>query len=324
MSKSFNIAWIIPKRLGDAIFITPSIRLVYHNIPNPTIDIITFTDLSNEVFMFSPYINEALCNPSDKTLQSRQGYYNRVVCSSKITLGYHCIKQLFTLSYCLGFTGLTYTEKHCVASFLYSTKEAFQIDEKKDDFSYDLFPQEIHFNSVRTKINENAELAKYRVKIGFHVGCHGIAKKSFWSVPKHKKIWNYSQCLEFCRMVEKRISNCALIVTGTQSEARIAKKLENDCKSVFNWVGKTSVLELAALMGSLDIYICPDTGPMHVACATEVPVIGIFGSTDPNETGPYPGRKNFTILKKNCMSQIQPDEVVDALHDMLGMEIDKK
>jgi len=40
------------------------------------------------------------------------------------------------------------------------------------------------------------------------------------------------------------------------------------------------------LQGS-DLVISPDTGPLHMARAMEVPVVGLFGFTNPRRSGPY-------------------------------------
>ena len=50
--------------------------------------------------------------------------------------------------------------------------------------------------------------------------------------------------------------------------------------------GQTSVGELIALLSLCDGFVGNDSGPMHVAGALGVPTVGIFGSTNPNRTGP--------------------------------------
>ena len=48
-----------------------------------------------------------------------------------------------------------------------------------------------------------------------------------------------------------------------------------------------SISELVALMRRARIFVGGDTGPMHLAAALGVPVVGIFGPTDPARNGPY-------------------------------------
>ena len=48
-----------------------------------------------------------------------------------------------------------------------------------------------------------------------------------------------------------------------------------------------SVTELIALTRRARIFIGGDTGPLHLAAALRVPVVAIFGPTDPARNGPY-------------------------------------
>jgi heptosyltransferase-1 len=59
------------------------------------------------------------------------------------------------------------------------------------------------------------------------------------------------------------------------------------------------------------LFIGGDTGPLHLAAALQVPVVAIFGPTDPARNGPYGTR---SIVLRNPVSPTtharkpQPDE----------------
>src|SRR3954468_10510502 len=55
-----------------------------------------------------------------------------------------------------------------------------------------------------------------------------------------------------------------------------------------NLTGNTSLVSLPALIKRADWVIANDSGPMHLAAALGVRVMGIFGPTDPRLFGPYP------------------------------------
>lgn len=55
-----------------------------------------------------------------------------------------------------------------------------------------------------------------------------------------------------------------------------------------NLTGNTSLVSLPALIKRADWVIANDSGPMHLAAALGVKVLGIFGPTDPRLFGPYP------------------------------------
>jgi ADP-heptose:LPS heptosyltransferase len=57
--------------------------------------------------------------------------------------------------------------------------------------------------------------------------------------------------------------------------------------SPLDFVGKLSIRETASVIGKCSLFVSNDTGLMHVAVALGVPVVVIFGPTDPRRTGPY-------------------------------------
>ncbi len=54
-------------------------------------------------------------------------------------------------------------------------------------------------------------------------------------------------------------------------------------------VGKTTLKRLLALISRSAALLAPDTGPVHLAVAAGVPVIGLYCHSNPRRTGPYGG-----------------------------------
>jgi heptosyltransferase II len=59
----------------------------------------------------------------------------------------------------------------------------------------------------------------------------------------------------------------------------IARTLQAQGTEVLNLKGRTSLRELAAVIGHLDLLITNDSAPMHLAVALQTPVIALFGPT---------------------------------------------
>lgn len=76
------------------------------------------------------------------------------------------------------------------------------------------------------------------------------------------------------------------------------------------------LLPVAALMKRAKAFIGIDSGAMHLAASLEVPVIALFAPTDPLQVGPFPLSKN-TVIKKNNMSDITPQEVIASIKFLL-------
>jgi heptosyltransferase I len=92
---------------------------------------------------------------------------------------------------------------------------------------------------------------------------------------------------------------------------------------------KGSLTELIALTRRASLFVGGDTGPLHLASALRVPVVGIYGPTDPARNGPYGTRsivlRNAESLTSHArraeadggMLGISSDEVIKAAHKLL-------
>jgi heptosyltransferase-1 len=93
---------------------------------------------------------------------------------------------------------------------------------------------------------------------------------------------------------------------------------------------KCSITELIALTRRARLFIGGDTGPLHLAAALQVPVVAIFGPTDPARTGPY-GTRSVVLRNPGSptsharrsapdegMLEISAEAVVDAANTVLG------
>ncbi len=88
------------------------------------------------------------------------------------------------------------------------------------------------------------------------------------------------------------------VIIASPADAAIADTVtsfSND--KAINLAGKTSLMELVALIARSEFFICNDTGPMHIAAALNIPVFAIFGPANPTRTGPY--GNGHTIIQED-------------------------
>lgn len=119
---------------------------------------------------------------------------------------------------------------------------------------------------------------------------------------------------------------------GSPAERRIGDELkERVAAPCRNRVGETSIAGLVEELRTCDALLTNDTGTMHLAAATGIPVVAIFGSTEPSWTGPL-GPDHRVIREKvdcspcfqrecpidfRCMLRIEPERVARELEDLL-------
>jgi len=76
-------------------------------------------------------------------------------------------------------------------------------------------------------------------------------------------------------------------IVGTAKEAPLGEQLARNFNGkVENLCGKTSLPELITELKGCTLLLTNDTGTMHLADLLGVPVVAIFGSTEPTLTGP--------------------------------------
>ena len=84
--------------------------------------------------------------------------------------------------------------------------------------------------------------------------------------------------------VEKRQAHIVLL--GAPVDMPVANDFLRAFPDAENRVGKTTLAEFMAALGSANLVFCNDSGAMHVASALGTPTVVIFGSTEPQLTGP--------------------------------------
>jgi heptosyltransferase I len=62
-----------------------------------------------------------------------------------------------------------------------------------------------------------------------------------------------------------------------------------------------SISELIALTRRARLFIGGDTGPMHLAAALKIPVVAIFGPTNPARNGPF-GTRSIVLRSASSMT----------------------
>ncbi len=80
----------------------------------------------------------------------------------------------------------------------------------------------------------------------------------------------------------------------------IPKKLQEDVSEY----SQKDLRKLAAFMASLDAFICGDTGPMHLASASGVPTIALFGITAPDLYGTLKESDKSIVLKDKSVTEV--------------------
>ena len=100
------------------------------------------------------------------------------------------------------------------------------------------------------------------------------------------KCWPPARFAEFVNRF-RAAGDVDVVLFGTPAESEVAAAIAAGISGPsLNLTGKTSMTDLPALLSKCDLFVGNDSGAMHVAAAVGVPVVAIFGPTDPQGTVP--------------------------------------
>lgn len=147
----------------------------------------------------------------------------------------------------------------------------------------------------------------------------------------HIKRWSSEG---FAAVADRLVSECGLsaVLVGTDNDKDVVAGTILKMRSPhYNFVNKTNIRQLAALIKRSKLLITNDSAPLHLGCAVGAKVLAIFGPTDPRKYGPT-GDLDIVISKKlhcspcenaqcaynyECMTLVSADEVFESAKGMV-------
>ncbi len=126
-----------------------------------------------------------------------------------------------------------------------------------------------------------------------------------------------------------------LVLLGGPEDRPVADQVREHLQvPVLDLVGRTPLRQALGVVSRLRLLVTNDSGLMHAAAALGVPLVAIFGSTDPRATGPFTSRATVLYqprpcspcLKRTCdqdyacLTEISVAEALAAARAWLGPE----
>lgn len=114
------------------------------------------------------------------------------------------------------------------------------------------------------------------------------------------KCWPPSRFAEVANRLQSQ-ADADVILFGTAAEARVSTAISAEMRQPpIDLTGKTAIADLPALLSQCHLFIGNDSGAMHVAAAVGLPVVAVFGPTDPFGTSPVTQRCSIVQQKPYC------------------------
>jgi heptosyltransferase-2 len=331
MKPPLKILLVRTDRIGDVVLSLPMAEIIKKKYPqskvayfireytsalpdgNPFVDEIIIAEESAGEILFSKNLQKikskkfdtcVVINPTLKIalLMFLAGIKNRV------GTGYRWYSFLFNRKV---YEHRKYGDKH---ELEYNINLLAQIGiesaDSTNNIKFNLSADESSLQKIESLIVEKAHKPGNKIVV-IHPGSGG----SSVDLPKEKLI-------QLSKLISA-IENVTIVITGSKKEFDLCKEFEVG-DSVINLAGQLNLSLLKALIKKSNLFISNSTGPMHIAAAFGVYVIGFFPkilSCSQNRWGPYTEKRTIYIPTIDCSNCTR--EQCEKLDCMNSIDIGK-
>jgi lipopolysaccharide heptosyltransferase II len=329
-----NILIIKPGAIGDLLQMTPVIRALKLMMPEARITILVASTVSVDLFRYNDDVSACIVYDKRGEHQTLPMFWQlwrriRVGCFD-LVLNYQRSNLKAWLLAAATFPSrvLVYHKPknrvvHAVMNHL-ETVAPLGIDPAAADH--------------RLKLIVGAEADAYADEL---FRSHGFADQKVIALnPGANHPVNRWDPLNFARLADRLPAEfgAKVIIIGGKEDIALAEEIGRSAvSSPVSLAGRTSLLELGAILKRCSLLVTGDTGPMHMATAVNTRVIALFGAADPARTGPVgeghrvmqaegvdclPCRSRRCARSPylECMEKITVDAVVREVASMLREE----
>ena len=142
---------------------------------------------------------------------------------------------------------------------------------------------------------QKGKAEEYLQELGVGMG-EPIVGFSPGAVGSELKRWYPERFAELAVRIRDRFQ-AKILLFGASAEEKLGNEIcrKAPVPGVVNLAGQTSLEDAIALIGHCGLFVTNDSGLMHVAAAMDVPLVAIFGPTDPARTAPW--SKRYVLVR---------------------------
>lgn len=283
-----RILVIALRHLGDVLLTTPLIRSLHEAYPQAQIDVLVYSNTA-AILEGNPDINRIITTP----LRPARADYRRLISQLFRRYDLAVITQTGDRPFIYGFLAAperiavvpkkdqkSAWKRHFVqywAEFddenTHTVLQLLRLTDLLDiPRNHTLVPPQSTDNQTNPFSSDNSAYAV-------------IHAYPMW----HYKRWTIDGWVETAQFL--RDSGLKIVLSGGPAPEEIdyVNQIHRQLSSeALNLAGKTSVSQLADIISKAKLYIGPDTGITHLAAAAGVPVIALYGPTNPVKWAPWP------------------------------------
>jgi len=316
--------------LGDFLLSTPVLRALHQRFPEAHIGVLV-REYCTDVARNNPYVDEVLVfyehglNWSWRRLRTLWGQLRS---KWDLAVVLNTVSHSVTSDWLAHLSGARYilgSEHHifpgCTRNFFYNFIAPYaktlkhqsernldivrHIGADMNDLSEVMHLDDMERQAACHKLT-SLGLRSSQPVIGMHVGAGKLMNR--WPVSRFSKL---------AQLLHEEYGAEITLFWGPR-ENNLSRQFCEEVRFQPIKVEPTDLRELAALFAQCDVVVCNDTGVMHVCAAVGVPLVAIFGPTDPKEWKPI-GDKFLAVRGKDQKTEsVSVEQAFAALAFLLG------
>jgi heptosyltransferase-2 len=328
-----SVLVIKPGAMGDLLQLTPVLRALHSGYPSSRIDLLVGNTPSVDLFRHNPAVDKIwVYNHRTKSAdqpslfqlwqQIRQRSYDLVINFQRSNW-----RTWFIISAAFPCRLLIYHKTHT------------RVVHAVEDHLATIRPLGIVTDDLHLELHYSGEQSAYADQLWREAGLCGkkvVALNPGASHPVNR--WSTRSFAELADMLALSPEIRVILLGGPDDRALSQEISSMAASGPLVLTGKTTLLQLGAVLHKCSLLVSGDTGPMHLATAVGTRVIALFGAADPERTGPVgagnrvlqardlacvPCRSRSCTAKRTmeCMERISVEQVSQAVHEELQTEI---
>ncbi|HUI30969.1 MAG TPA: glycosyltransferase family 9 protein [Candidatus Acidoferrales bacterium] len=282
--------------IGDMLFSSPVYKALKDNLPNVTVDALVYP-FTAEILSTNPYVDRIHSIPKTYLLRQLSTLFRLRAEKFDLVLQLNTSLRTNFLMWIIGGRyrlGYDYRNRGCFNNIRVSipTRTAqtrYRIDECVELFEQAfgwkiieremIFPVTAEYKERVSELLHKCNVSASDLLVGIQSNCRETWKERRWEQTKFAALAN-----ELVNHYKAKV-----VFTGSKNDIDYVNAIMEKVKpqnEVISLVGKTTLLELAALFQRMDVFISVNTGPMQIAISQRTPTIALMGVTPPIVTYP--------------------------------------
>lgn len=134
---------------------------------------------------------------------------------------------------------------------------------------------------------------------------------------KQMNLWdaeNFAQVADYLAAEHK----FKLFISWGPDDEEVINKMTSAMKQPFVICNNQTIQQFTAVIKQMSLFLTNDTGIMHLAAATGIPVLSLFGPTDPRQWAPQGKHQRYIWAGDGKMNSISIEKVQNTLDEMIS------